>query len=99
VITGPDNGTLVVQANPGDMLRIIWALGADSSIRLYRGLVFGVEGVSGVDTAEITRVGASALELTSQGFDPAGNPNIPETEQIYLAWSDGRFDRLRRQRR
>jgi hypothetical protein len=90
VITGPDNGTLVVQANPGDTLRITWALGTDSSISVYRGLVFGVEGVSGVDTAEITRVGASALELTGQGFDPAGNPNAPDPGEFgYFAWSDG----------
>jgi hypothetical protein len=43
MITGPDNGTLVVQANPGDLLRIIWALGADSSISRYRGRVSGVD--------------------------------------------------------
>jgi hypothetical protein len=88
-ITGPDNGTLVVAANPGDTLRITWALGTDTDIQLYRGLVFGVEGVSGVDTTEITRVVGSALELTGQGFDPFGNPNAPDTEQIYNAWSDG----------
>ena len=88
-IVGPDNGTLIVQANPGDLLRITWALGTDSSISVYRGLVFGVEGVSGVDTTEISRDGASALELTGQGFDPAGNPNAPLTEQFYDAWSDG----------
>jgi hypothetical protein len=70
-VSGPDNGTLVVTANPGDLLIITWALGTDSSIDRYRGWVFGV------DTAEITRVGASALELTGQGFDPAGNPNAP----------------------
>ena len=56
-ITGPDNGTLVVAANSGDYLRITWALGSDSSIRVYRGLVFGV------DTAEISRLGGFALEL------------------------------------
>ena len=89
-ITGPDDGTLIVAANPGDYLRITWALGADSSISVYRGLVFGVEGVSGVDTTEITRVGASALELTGQGFDPAGNPNAPDPGEFgYNAWSDG----------
>ena len=88
-ITGPDNGTLVVAANPGDMLVITWALGTDTDIDLYRGLVFGVEGVSGVDTSEITRVVGSALELTGQGFDPFGNPNFPDTEQIYNAFSDG----------
>ena len=82
-ITGPENGTLVVTANPGDTLRITWPLGTDSSISLYRGFVFGV------DTAEITRVVGSALELTSQGFDPGGNPNAPDTEQLYHAWSDG----------
>jgi hypothetical protein len=91
VLIGPDNGTLIVQANPGDLLRITWALGTDSSISVYRGLVFGVEGVSGVDTAEITRDVGSALELTGQGFDPFGNPNAPEPggEQFYNAWSDG----------
>ena len=90
-ITGPDNGTLVVTANPGDYLRITWALGTDSSIGVYRGLVFGVEGVSGVDTTEISRVVGSALELTGQGFDPFGNPNAPEPggEVLYNAWSDG----------
>ena len=31
-ITGPDNGTLVVTADPGDRLRITWALGTDTSI-------------------------------------------------------------------
>jgi hypothetical protein len=90
-ITGPDNGTLVVTANPGDLLIITWALGTDSSIDGYRGFVFGVDGVSGVDTAEITRVGASALELTGQGFDPFGNPNFPQPggEHFYNGWSDG----------
>jgi hypothetical protein len=63
-ITGPDNGTLVVTANPGDMLRITWALGTDADIDVYRGFV------SGVDTTEMTRDVGSALELTGQGFDP-----------------------------
>ena len=88
-ITGPDNGTLIVTANPGDLLRITWALGTDTDIQRYRGFVFGVDGVSGVDTTEISRVGGSALELTGQGFDPGGNPNAPDTEQFYFAWSDG----------
>ena len=89
-ITGPDNGTLIVQANPGDTLQITWALGTDSSISRYRGLVFGVDGVSGVDTTEISRVVGSALELTGQGFDPAGNPNAPDPGEFgYWAWSDG----------
>jgi hypothetical protein len=89
-ITGPDNGTLVVTANPGDLLIITWALGTDTDIMRYRGLVFGVEGVSGVDTTEMTRVGGSALELTGQGFDPGGNPNAPfPGEFAYNAWSDG----------
>ena len=83
-IVGPDNGTLVITANPGDTLRITWALGTDSSLSLYRGLVFGV------DTTEISRAGASALELTGQGFDPFGNPNAPfPGEFSYNAWSDG----------
>ena len=83
-ITGPDNGTLVVVANPGDMLRITWALGTDTDIDRYRGLI------SGVDTSEITRDVGSALELTGQGFDPGGNPNAPSIgEFAYDAWSDG----------
>jgi hypothetical protein len=88
-ITGPDNGTLIVTANPGDLLIITWALGIDTDISRYRGFVFGVEGVSGIDTAEISRVGGSALELTGQGFDPGGNPNFPDGEFAYYAWSDG----------
>jgi hypothetical protein len=81
-ITGPDNGTLIVTGNPGDMLRITWALGTD--IEIYRGLVFGV------DVTELTRDGASALELTGQGFDPSGNPNAPDSGEFgYLASSDG----------
>ncbi len=49
-----------------------------------------MEGVSGVDTTEITRDGGSALELTGQGFDPAGNPNAPDPGEFgYFAWSDG----------
>jgi hypothetical protein len=33
---------------------------------------------------------ADALELTGQGFDPAGNPNAPSIgEFAYDAWSDG----------
>jgi hypothetical protein len=88
-ITGPDNGTLIVTANPGDLLYITWALGTDTDIDRYRGLIFGVDGVSGVDTTEISRVGGSALELTGQGFDPAGNPNAPDGEFSYNAWSDG----------
>ena len=31
-ITGPDDGTLIVTANPGDTLRITWALGTDTDI-------------------------------------------------------------------
>ena len=31
-VTGPDNGTLIVTANPGDTLRITWALGTDTDI-------------------------------------------------------------------
>jgi len=90
VLAGPDDGTLVVTANPGDLLLITWALGADTDIDVYRGLVFGVDGVSGVDTSEITRVVGSALELTGQGFDPAGNPNAPDPGEFgYFAWSDG----------
>lgn len=89
-LVGPDNGTLIVAANPGDYLRITWALGTDSSISRYHGLIFGVEGVSGVDNAEISRVGASALELTGQGFDPGCNPNAPmPAENLYCASSDG----------
>jgi len=82
-ITGPDDGTLIVTANPGDMLRITWALGADSSIGRYDGLI------SGVDTTEISRFVGSALELTGQGFDPIGNPNAPDGEFLYFASSDG----------
>jgi hypothetical protein len=70
-VTGPDDGTLIVAANPGDMLRITWALGTDTDIQSYRGLIFGV------DTTEISRDVGSALELTGQGFDPGGNPNAP----------------------
>ena len=83
VITGPDNGTLVVQANAGDMLRITWALGTDTDINFYHGLV------NPVDTSEITRIGGSALELTGQGFDPSGNPNASSIGEFYPAWSDG----------
>jgi hypothetical protein len=32
-IVGPDNGTLIVQANAGDFLRITWALGTDTDTR------------------------------------------------------------------
>ena len=35
-ITGPDNGTLVITANPGDRLLITWALGTDADISLSR---------------------------------------------------------------
>jgi hypothetical protein len=64
-ITGPDDGTLVVTANPGDYLRITWALGTDTTgLFRYDGLV------GAVDTTEISRVVGSALELTGQGFDP-----------------------------
>ena len=65
-ITGPDDGTLIVTANPGDTLRITWALGTDTSIDVYRGLIFGVDGVSEVDTTEISRVVGSALELMAR---------------------------------
>ena len=43
-VAGPDNGTLIVTANPGDYLRITWALGTDTSISRYHGLIFGVDG-------------------------------------------------------
>ena len=83
-ITGPDNGTLIVMANPGDTLRITWALGTDSSILRYDGLI------SGVDTTEVSRVVGSALELTGQGFDPGKNPNLPiPAENSHFAASDG----------
>ncbi len=35
-VTGPDDGTLIVTANPGDYLRITWALGTDASGLLHR---------------------------------------------------------------
>jgi hypothetical protein len=82
-ITGPDDGTLIVTASPGDLLIITWALGTDTSIGRYFGLV------SGVDTTELSRFGGSALELTGQGFDPGGNPNFPLAEFLYFASSDG----------
>ena len=66
-VTGPADGTLIVTAQPGDLLIIMWALGNDTDILRYTGFI------SGVDTTEITRVGGSALELTGQGFDPGGN--------------------------
>jgi hypothetical protein len=83
-VTGPADGTLIVTANPGDTLRITWALGTDSDILRYDGII------SGVDTTEISRFVGSALELTGQGFDPGGNPNFPiPAEVIYFASSDG----------
>jgi len=83
-VSGPDDGTLIVTANPGDFLRITWALGTDTDIQFYRGLV------SGVDPTEFTRDVGSALELTGQGFDPGGNPNAPFPGEFgYNAWSDG----------
>jgi hypothetical protein len=84
-VTGPDDGTLIVTASPGDYLRITWALGTDTSIGRYDGLI------SGVDATEISRFVGSALELTGQGFDPAGNPNapFPGGEFLYRAASDG----------
>jgi len=83
-VTGPDDGTLIVTANPGDVLRITWALGTDTDIQRYDGIV------SGVDTTEITRFVGSALELTGQGFDPIGNPNSPDLGEFgYFAASDG----------
>ena len=83
-ITGPDDGTLIVTANPGDTLRITWALGTDTDIGRYDGLI------SPVDATEVSRVVGSALELTGQGFDPGGNPNAPSIGEFsYDAWSDG----------
>jgi hypothetical protein len=83
-ITGPDDGTLIVTANPGDLLIITLALGTDSSIGRYDGII------SGVDGTEISRFVGSALELTGQGFDPIGNPNAPfPAEFLYNASSDG----------
>ena len=83
-ITGPDDGTLIVTANPGDRLLITWALGTDTDILRYDGLI------SGVDTTELSRDIGSALELTGQGFDPIGNPNAPDPGDFgYLASSDG----------
>jgi len=56
--TGPDDGTLIVAANPGDFLRITWALGTDTDIQRYRGIT------SGVDTTEISRdVGSSQARV------------------------------------
>jgi hypothetical protein len=83
-ITGPADGTLVVAANPGDYLRITWALGTDTSISRYDGLI------SGVDLTELSRLGGFALELTGQGFDPCCNPNAPFPGEFgYFVSSDG----------
>jgi len=82
-VSGPDDGTLVVTANPGDLLIITWALGTDTGIGNYWGFIFGV------DTTEISRFGGSALELTGQGFHPTGNPNATSDELFYDARSDG----------
>src|SRR3990172_6403995 len=83
-VSGPDNGTLIVTVNPGDTLLITWALGTDTDILRYDGVI------SGVDTTEISRDVGSALELTGQGFDPGGNPNLPiPAENLYFAASDG----------
>jgi hypothetical protein len=83
-VTGPDNGTLIVTANPGDLLIITWALGTDTDISRYSGIV------SAVDGTEITRDVGSALELTGQGFDPGGNPNFPiPADLLYFVASDG----------
>lgn len=79
-ITGPDDGTLIVTANPGDHLRITWALGTDTSIGRYRGAF-------GADTVELTQVFGSALELTGQGFDPGADPNFGPFP--FLVESDG----------
>ena len=99
-LIGPDNGTLIVTANPGDSAPHHVGARHRHRHRRYHGLVFGVEGVSGVDTTEISRVVGSALELTGQGFDPGGNPNAPFLGEFgYFASSDGAPDRLRRERR
>jgi len=83
-VTGPDDGTLIVTADPGDMLRITWALGTDTDILRYDGVI------SGVDTTEISRFVGSALELTGQGFDPCCNPNAPFPGEFgYFVSSDG----------
>ena len=66
-ITGSDDGTLIVTANPGDFLRI--GAGTDTDIERYTGILLG-------DPTEITRGVGSALELTGQGFDPCCNPNL-----------------------
>ena len=67
-----------------------WALGTDTDIGRYDGVILGVEGISGVDTAEISRDVGSALELTGQGFDPCCNPNaVDPGEFLYFASSDG----------
>jgi hypothetical protein len=63
-LIGPDNGTLIIAANPGDLLRITWALGTDTDISIYRGFV------GAVDTTEITRDGGLALELTIRSASP-----------------------------
>ena len=93
-ITGPDNGTLVVMANPGDRLLITWALGTDTDILRYTGILLG-------DTTEITRDVGSALELTGQGFDPCCNPNVPfedfvgsDGAPIGFAGNDGELWRI-----
>jgi hypothetical protein len=92
-VTGPDDGTLIVTAIPGDLLIITWALGTDSSIGRYD------EVISGVDTTEITRFGASALELTGQGFDGCCNPNAAFPWRVWLFRSLGRGSHwLRRER-
>jgi hypothetical protein len=84
-VSGPEDGTLIVTASPGDLLRITWALGTDpSELFRYDGLI------SGVDTTEISRVVGSALELTGQGFDGGFNPNLPNIGEFgYGASSDG----------
>ena len=75
------------------MLRITWALGTDTSIGRYDGLI------SGVDTTEINRFGGFALELTGQGFDPMLQSERPRSWGVRLFRVLRRGSRgLRRQR-
>ena len=84
-ITGPDNGTLIVTANPGDLLRITWALGTDTDIDRISTDWFP-EWIPRRSAASAARPSSSPARASTR----AATRTRPSTgEFCYDAWSDG----------
>ena len=84
-LTGPDNGTLIVTANPGDLLRITWALGTDTEHRTLSTDWFP-EWIPRKSAASWARPSSSPARASTR----AATRTPPIHGRVrYNAWSDG----------